>query len=169
MNINYQNYLHYKLPITMNPLEFGNVIEVINNKYIVQLHTNNVAVIKPLNEDNFVRLYKKGELMFEFKDSKISEDTFTRTILDNKFTFKNGKLISTEIINVGSSVLIYNYDESLVITPLNFQTKNIFRFVGDSDPISVNEIKLFILKMLLIILSLISLFYVIFHNDSNTI
>ena len=34
----YQNYSHYKLPITINPLEYGKLIEQIDNKYIIQLN-----------------------------------------------------------------------------------------------------------------------------------
>lgn len=145
MNINYQNYLHYKLPITMNPNDFGNVIEVINNKYIVQLHTNNVAIIKPLVDENFVRIFRKGELMFEFKDKKIFENTFIRTILDTKFTFKDGKLIFTEIISVNLSALIYSDTNSIKLTPLDFKTKNIFNYIDNSKNLN--------LFMLLFILS----------------
>lgn len=93
--LNYQNYLHYKLPITMNPLEFGKLIEQIDNKYIIQLNTTNVVVIKEFDNENYIKFFRKGDLIFEFKDNKISENTFVRTILDNKFTFKENKLIST--------------------------------------------------------------------------
>src|SRR6266849_6466394 len=87
----YQNYLHFKLPITMNPEDYGKVIEQNNNKYIIQLNTNNIVIIKQINEDNFVR--------------------FIRTILDQRYTFRDGKLISTEIISTVTNILIYKSDE----------------------------------------------------------
>jgi hypothetical protein len=32
-NLNYQNYQQHKLPITMNPLEYGLLLEQEDNKY----------------------------------------------------------------------------------------------------------------------------------------
>jgi len=107
----YQNYLHFKLPITMNPEDYGKVIEQNNNIYIIQLNTNNIVIIKQINEDNFVKFFRKGELIFEFKDSKLSEKRFIRTILDQRYTFRDGKLISTEIISTVTNILIYKSDE----------------------------------------------------------
>lgn len=95
----YQNYLHYKLPITTNPLEYGKLIEQFNNKYFIQLNTLNVITLKQIEDTNYIKFYRKGDLLFEIIDSKISENSFTRTILDTKFTFSDDKIISTEIMN----------------------------------------------------------------------
>ena len=116
----FQNYLHYKLPITMNPLEYGNLIEQFDNKYIIQLNTSNIVIIKELDNENYVKFFRKGELIFEFKDTYISENTFIRTILDNKFTFKDNKLFSTEILSTASYFTIYK-DTSY--TPLSLNKK----------------------------------------------
>jgi hypothetical protein len=94
----YQNYSHYKLPITINPLEYGTLIEQFDNKYILQLTTNNIVTIKKINNENYVKFYRKGELMFEFRDTILSDNSFIRTISDQRFTFKYSKLISTEIL-----------------------------------------------------------------------
>jgi hypothetical protein len=99
-NIKFQNYLHYKLPISINPLEYGKIIEQFNNKFIIQLNTNNVIIIKQIDNENYGRFYRKGDLIFEFRDTIISENSFIRSISDQRFTFKEGKLISTEILNV---------------------------------------------------------------------
>jgi hypothetical protein len=32
-NLTYQDYFHHKFPITMNPLEYGKLIEQIDNKF----------------------------------------------------------------------------------------------------------------------------------------
>jgi len=97
--IKYQNYSHYKLPITVIPLEYGKLMEQIGHKYIIQLNSTNVLIINERANENFIKLFRKGEFIFEFKDLKIDDNTFIRTILDQKYTFKNSILISTEIIS----------------------------------------------------------------------
>ena len=105
--IKYQNHSHYKLPITTNPLEYGKLIEQIGNKYIIHLNTFNILILNEKENENFVKLFRKGEFIFEFKDLKISENTFYRFIQDQKYTFKNSKLISTEIISAHGYIKIY--------------------------------------------------------------
>ena len=140
--LKYQNYLHYKLPITINPLDYGKLIEQIGSKFIVQLNTNNILIINQLDNDNFIRLYRKGELMFEFKDSKINERTFIRTISDQKFTFENGKLIGTEIWVVQELVQIYPIyaDSKAILKDSNpfFMQK---RFYKNSNIIKLRNVK----------------------------
>lgn len=84
--IRYQKYSHYLLSIAIEPLKYGKLIEKFENKYIIQLTTSNVLVIKAENENNFIRFYRKGDFTIEFTDSKISDNIFTRTILDQRFT-----------------------------------------------------------------------------------
>jgi hypothetical protein len=118
----YQNYSHYKLPITINPLNYGKLIEQIGNKYIIQINTTNVVIIIQKDNTNFVKLFRKGELMFEYKDIIISDISFSRTISDQKYTFEKNKLISTEILNTSGSVIIYPLYEdtnSIKLNPLN--------------------------------------------------
>src|SRR6266699_656227 len=56
--IKYQNYSHYKLPITMDPLKYGKLIEQIGNKFIITLTTpTNIAVIKQINNENFISIF----------------------------------------------------------------------------------------------------------------
>ena len=105
--IKYQNHSYYKLPITTNPLEYGKLIEQIGNKYIIHLNTFNILILNEKDNENFVKLFRKGEFIFEFKDLKISENTFYRFIQDQKYTFKNSKLISTEIISAHGYIKIY--------------------------------------------------------------
>jgi hypothetical protein len=98
--LKFQNYLHYKLPITINPLEYGKLIDQFDNKYIIQLNTSNIIIIKEFDNENYIKFFRKGELMFEFKESKISTNSFVRTLQDKNYTFKDNKLISTEILVV---------------------------------------------------------------------
>jgi hypothetical protein len=130
-NIKYQNYLHYKLPITSNPLEYGKLIEQIGNKYIITLTTpTNVAVIKKINNENFVKIFRKGELMFEYKEIKISDIKFIRTISDLRFTFENSKLISTEILTLAANITIFTselkYEDSNAIIQKSVTPSSIF-------------------------------------------
>jgi hypothetical protein len=117
--IKYQKYSHYLLPIAIEPLKYGKLIEQFENKYIIQLNTSNFLVIKVVNNDNLIKFYRKGDLMIEFTDSKITENMFTRIIFDQKFTFENNKLITTEILAGQEFIKIYED-----INPLYFFTKN---------------------------------------------
>lgn len=94
----YQKFSHYLIPIAIEPLKYGKLIEQFGMKYIIQLTTSNILVIKVIDNNNFIKIFRKGDLMIEFIDSKVSENTFTRTINDQRFTFKNNKLITTEIL-----------------------------------------------------------------------
>lgn len=114
-NIKYQNYSHYKLPITMDPLKYGKLIEQIDNKFIITLTTpTNIAVITKINNENFVKIFRKGELMFEYKEFKISDIRFIRTIQDQRYTFENNKLIS---VTTEKSINRLNNPIPLRITP----------------------------------------------------
>ncbi len=183
----YQNYLHFKLPITMNPEDYGKVIEQNNNKYIIQLNTNNIVIIKQINEDNFVKFFRKGELIFEFKDSKLSEKRFIRTILDQRYTFRDGKLISTEIISTVTNILIYKSDEihndtdSVLTNPLYKDTGAIKLKPSSNDFGAIEnylentyifknyKAELFILFELFLIFLVYIIFFVIFPEESASV
>jgi hypothetical protein len=72
----YQNYAKFLIPITFDPNSFGKVIEHSGNKFINQLSTGNTAIITQYNNENFIRIFRKGELVLEFKDHKIDDSTF---------------------------------------------------------------------------------------------
>lgn len=95
----FQIYSHFKLPITMDPLKYGKLLDQTNNKFIMQLSTKNIAVINHYEKENFIRIFKNGDLVLEFKDKFINENSFIRTINDTKFLFENDKLVSTQILN----------------------------------------------------------------------
>jgi DNA polymerase type B, organellar and viral len=103
----------------MIPTEYGKVIEQFDNKYIVQLNTSNIVIIKELDNENYIKFFRKGEFMFEFKDTKISDNIFSRTISDNKFTFKDNKLISTEILTTVSWIKIYDDTDAIILKNSN--------------------------------------------------
>jgi hypothetical protein len=85
----FQIYSHYKLPITLDPLKYGKLLEQINNKFIVQLTTKNVAIINQNEKQNFVKIFKNGDLILEFTDKTVQENSFIRIINDTRFLFEN--------------------------------------------------------------------------------
>jgi DNA polymerase type B, organellar and viral len=128
-NIKYQNYSHYKLPITSNPLEYGKLLDQTNNKFIIQLTTRNIAVINHTENENFVRIFKNGDLALEFRDKIINDRSFARYIHDTKFVFENDRLISTQILNASGLITIFNDITPLLlifilITYLDFTSLN---------------------------------------------
>jgi hypothetical protein len=118
----FQIYSHYKLPITKDPLKYGKLLDQTNNKFIIQLTTKNVAVINHYDKENFVRIFKNGDLVLEFRDKLINENSFIRTLNDTKFLFENDKLISTQILNALGLITIFtNNNNPLYFT---FETNN---------------------------------------------
>lgn len=93
--INFQNYKHYKLPITINPLDYGKLIIKIDslNLYILQISKTNIALLTQDGLYNHVKIFKEGEFRFEYKDHKIDDSTFIRSLQNKNFTYKNNKLI----------------------------------------------------------------------------
>jgi hypothetical protein len=71
--LKYHNHHDYKLPITMNPLEFGKLIKQINNIYIIQLKNNDLVIIEQIdNNENWIENFRKGESILDFIDYKES-------------------------------------------------------------------------------------------------
>ena len=97
--IKYQIYSHYKLPISKDPLKYGKLLDQSKNKIIVQLTTRNIAVINHYDKENFVKIFKNGDLVLEFRDKFTNDTSFIRYINDTRFFFENDKLISTQISN----------------------------------------------------------------------
>jgi hypothetical protein len=105
--LHFQNYRKYRLPITINPLEYGKLIYHNTNIYIMHINIRSLALITKFDSHNQVKLYSNGELIFEYKDHKIDDDSFIRTIEGNKFTFKENKLINKIILLLTIIALIY--------------------------------------------------------------
>lgn len=116
-NTNYHNYYHYLFPITFNPLEYGKLIFHSGNNYIVQINLRNVAVIETKEGvENCVKIYKEGQLIFEYTDKYIDQNSYCRVIGKNKFTFINNELHLTVSEKTSSFI-------KKVKAPLKFNTK----------------------------------------------
>jgi hypothetical protein len=96
-DLRYQYSQGYKLPITMNPLEYGKLIEQVDNKFTVQVNKTDIAIIRQFENKNEVKFFREGDLFYEYKDNKIDDNTFVRSLENKKFTFKNNELVLTEI------------------------------------------------------------------------
>jgi hypothetical protein len=165
--IKYQIYSHYKLPITTDPLKFGKLLDQTNNKFIIQLTTKNIAVINHYEKENFVRIFKNGDLVLEFRDKLINENSFIRTLNDTRFLFENDKLISTEILSTSGNVFIYSLYEdtkSVLITPFKYNMKNIIKYLENH-----RKAELFILFELLLIFLVYFIFFVLFPETNENI
>lgn len=103
--MNIQNYKHYRLPISMNPSDFGTIIFKNENIIIVQANNQNLFIFSQDEVINSVNLFKFGLLQVSFVDKKLSSDTFVRTINKNIYTFTNGSLIRSETYNVFNRVI----------------------------------------------------------------
>jgi hypothetical protein len=96
-NLSYQYFHHHKLPITMNPLEYGKLIEQFENKYTIQVNKTDIALITQDALFNLVKFYKEGDLIYEYKDYKLSHNSFIRSLGNRKFTFIDNKLVLLSI------------------------------------------------------------------------
>lgn len=90
--LEYQNYQHHKLPITMNPLEYGKLIKQKDNEFIIQVGRTNTAIITQFKGYNKIEFFKEGDLTYNYTDHKVDDSTFIRSLENKKFTFKDNKL-----------------------------------------------------------------------------
>jgi DNA polymerase type B, organellar and viral len=135
MKLNYQNYKHYKLPITIKPLDYGKLIYNMDNIYIMQVTIRTIALITQFEDFNEVKFFKEGDLVFIYKDHKIDENTFIRSLENKKFTFNNNKLVDTQILIIrGKNNLYYTDANSILI-----KNKNKF-YYKDTNSILINKL-----------------------------
>jgi hypothetical protein len=143
--LKFQNYRKYRLPITINPLEYGKLIYQNINFYVIFINNRNLALIDQNDLYNQVKIYTNGELNFEFKDHKIDDSTFIRSIEDNKFTFKNNKLISINriivvITLIALIIILINLENSSNLAMAALSSKNIIKLRKVSSKNSWNSI-----------------------------
>lgn len=107
--LKYQNYKHYKLPITINPLDYGKLILKIEelNIFIIQINRTNIALIFEYELFNHIKLFREGDFIFEYNDHKIDELTFVRSLNNKKFTFKNNELSTIDFTMEVTNLIIF--------------------------------------------------------------
>jgi len=92
-DIHFHRYQQHKLPITMDPLKYGKLLDKIGNRYFIQINNKNIAIINHLDGQNEVKFFKSGELTYEYIDKFIDEITFKRILGKKEFIFKNNELL----------------------------------------------------------------------------
>lgn len=85
----FQNYKHYKLPVTLNPLEYGTLIKFYkeSNEYLVQITPLTQSNIKVKESENLVEIIKSGHIILIYQDRKINNTSFERIIGNNKYIY----------------------------------------------------------------------------------
>jgi hypothetical protein len=96
-NLTFQNYKNNNLLISFNPLDYGEIINIIklDNETLYILQDKDNLIIKILNSENknSIEIFKKGNLIINFNDFKLSENKFMRVIDNKKYYFENNKEI----------------------------------------------------------------------------
>ena len=115
--IKYQTHKNCRLPITIEPLKYGKLIIKIDelNLFIVQVNRTIIALINESEELNHIKIFKGGDFMFEFKDRKVSENIFIRTLNNRNYCYKNNEL--TNVFTTRKSIIRINNISPLRITP----------------------------------------------------
>lgn len=96
-DVKYHNYSNHKLPITMNPLKYGKLLDQTGNKYTVQINDTNIVIIIKHDDENEVSFYRKGNLIYKYKDTYIDENSFTRDMGNKKFHIINDEITLTTV------------------------------------------------------------------------
>src|SRR6266566_3140114 len=111
-NIKYQNYQHYKLPITLNPLKYGKLILNIGKQFVIQVNRTNIALITQfdnLNHVIFIRNLNNKKFTFENHILTLVEKPIIRIII---FSFiilllqlDNFSVNNTEYLMLGTNII----------------------------------------------------------------
>ena len=173
--LNFQNYRKYRLPITINPLEYGKLIYHNINFYVMFINTRNLALINQHDQFNQVKIYTNGELTFEYKDHKLENSSFVRSIEDNKFTFKNNKLISINriiltiiLISLLLLLFIISHENIYNLAIVGLSPKNII-IKKLENTYKNNKAELFIIFEFFLLFLIYLIFFVIFPEDNSNI
>ena len=89
----FHNYQHHNLPITMNPLEYGKLMRRFDSEYWIQISENKSAIIVVNENQNEVKFFRSGNLLYQWIDKFIDKVTFSRLLGKKEFVFKNNELL----------------------------------------------------------------------------
>jgi hypothetical protein len=96
-NIKYQNYKHYKIPITTNPLDYGKLVTKFNydnyTHFVIQSKEGNLINFKQFEKYNEIEIFNKGDIILTYKDELISNNKFMRILDNKKYYFENNQEI----------------------------------------------------------------------------
>jgi DNA polymerase type B, organellar and viral len=167
----YQYYGKSQLPISMNPLMFGKIVDKItleyNTVYIIHSDKGENITFIEFKDHNEIKISKSGNTVLSFKDVK-SDSGFLRKIDNKNFYFENGEQvlftneiktdfiskikISKNIVNNFITLDIETYIKDGLLTPYLicfYDGKNFYSFYL-SNYNSVEEMMLDCLKSILV-------------------
>jgi DNA polymerase type B, organellar and viral len=133
LNVNSLMINDLKLPISLNPKDFGKIsktIEIENGKlFILQNNKGEIIMFSDYKKYNEIEFLKNGNSLIKFKDKIISKDKFIRIIDNKKYYFENNQqiLFMKEI----KSKFISKTNKSKVLIN-NFITLDIETFIKDN-------------------------------------
>jgi hypothetical protein len=95
-------YKKYKIPVTMNPLEYGTLIlhDILTNRYVMALSTGNTAkiTVDKTNNINNVEILRNQISLFKYTD-QVFNKYIIRTVNGTLFYYLNDKG-NTEVFKV---------------------------------------------------------------------
>jgi hypothetical protein len=101
--INLINFKDMKLPISIDPNDFGKIINKSSiaegNIYHIQDNLGRSIIFKEFEKENQIEYFKNQNLILEFKDIKFSEGKFLRILGKRRLFFENGNK-SLEIASI---------------------------------------------------------------------
>jgi hypothetical protein len=97
LNVRFQNYKNYNLPISTNPLDYGRII-IQNNlekgiNYILQNDKGQTINLNKFETHNEVEFFNLGISLVKFEDNILDDNKFLRIIGDKNFYFENNEQI----------------------------------------------------------------------------
>jgi hypothetical protein len=93
----------------MNPLDYGKLIKQSGNEYTIQVNKTNIVLITQDGLTNHIKLYKEGDLAYEYRDHKINDSIFVRSLQNKNFTFKDNNLVLLTINKTVNFNNTFNY------------------------------------------------------------
>jgi hypothetical protein len=97
INITFHEYKNNKLPISMNPMDYGRLINQNDLEngivYILQNYQDQTITFNKFEKHNEIEFFKSGISVIKFKDIFIETNKFMRIIDNKSFYFENGEQI----------------------------------------------------------------------------
>jgi len=126
---NYLNYKHYKLPVTLDPLNYGKILyhDKNNNTWVIQIGQLTQAVLKKFPNYNYVEIMKSGNLVLTYKDIiKENETSFIREIGKNTYHYNENNKLEVITVNKDNRYIKTKYRTNFInnkFITLDIETK----------------------------------------------
>lgn len=120
-------FSRYKLPISLEPLDYGTLIhkDISQNIYIMRINKTNIATIRCTDNINYVSINRDGLEPITYKDIKIDSNTFIRQLNSVEYRYHNNELVlSTKTVrNQFMKQIEKSTEESTSFLTMDIETK----------------------------------------------